>query len=123
MMPMRLATSHHARHASTTPTSTTTAAFTGSTPTDYSTVDTNQTTFAIKNKGRVFRELEMRYGWPIDKDNIHMRFQNLRKNEVEMLYRKLKNGIIVEVCGVCSTYSVAVLAVRHSRTMLCCYAR
>ena len=66
----------------------------GSTPTDYSTVDTNKTTFAIKNKGRVFRELEMRYGWPIDKDNIHMRYQNLRKNEVQRLYDKLKMGIL-----------------------------
>ena len=61
---------------------------------DYSKVDTNQTTFAIKNKDRVFREPEFRYGWPVDKDNIQMRFQNLRKAEAARLYEKLKLGML-----------------------------
>ena len=46
---------------------------------DFSTVDTNQTTFAIKNPTyRVFRGRENEYGWsPEGNEGLHMRFQNL----------------------------------------------
>lgn len=56
----------------------------------FSTIDTNETTFAIKDNNRVFREREFRYSWPMDKENIHMRYQNLHREEVNRLYEKLK---------------------------------
>lgn len=60
---------------------------------DFSSIDTNQTTFAIKSPlDRVITDKENQYGWPVNEENIQFRFQQLKKIELEKLYSKLKNG-------------------------------
>jgi hypothetical protein len=61
---------------------------------DFSSIDTNVTTFAIKSpEYRVFRDRGFKYGWGVNENNIHFRFQNLRRVEVERLYNKLLQGM------------------------------
>lgn len=58
---------------------------------DFSQVDTNETTFAIKSpEDRVVKDKGRHYGWPVHENNIYMRFQNLKKVELEKLWEKLK---------------------------------
>lgn len=59
---------------------------------DFSTIDTNVTTFAIKSPlDRVIKDKESRYGWPVNEDNIAFRFQQLKKTELDLLYKKLEH--------------------------------
>jgi hypothetical protein len=58
---------------------------------DISTIDVNQTTFAIKSPlTRVFKEPNYQFGWEPDMSDIHMRFQCLRPVELDLLYKKLE---------------------------------
>ncbi|KAI3650587.1 hypothetical protein MP228_004068 [Amoeboaphelidium protococcarum] len=65
---------------------------------DFSKVDTNKTTFAIKSpEDRVVppESKERKYVWNVDKDNIHFRFQNLKRAELTRLFDLLdQKGLI-----------------------------
>ena len=60
---------------------------------EFSTIDTNETTFAIKSPaGRIVDNRSKTYSWPVHPSNIYVRYQNLTRLELDLLYKKLQSG-------------------------------